>query len=95
LAKLNTGQCELCRRQSSLTAHHLIPRKLHRRNYFRKNHSKDELQHTMLVCRDCHSGLHKLYDEMHLGKWLNTPEKLSRDPLVKKHVDWVSRQRIQ
>jgi len=76
-----------------LTAHHLIPRKLHRRKHFRKHFSKSELQATLLICRDCHSGLHKLYDEMQLGKHLNTIDKLKGDALVKKHIDWVARQR--
>jgi len=78
---------------TQLTAHHLIPRKLHRRKHFKKKFSKDELQVTIPVCKKCHSGLHKLYDEMHLGKYLNTADKLLADPPVKKHIEWVSRQR--
>jgi len=76
-----------------LTAHHLIPRKLHRRTHFKKRFSKVQLQNTIPICRECHSGLHKLYDEMHLGKRLNTPDKLLADPVVKKHIEWVSKQR--
>jgi len=76
-----------------LTAHHLIPRKLHRRKHFKKNFEKAELQNTISICRECHSGLHKLYDEMQLGKTLNTIDKLLRDPQVKKHIEWVARQR--
>ena len=76
-----------------LTAHHLILRKLHRRKHFKKNYAKADLQNTALICRDCHSGLHKLHDEMQLGKTLNTVEKLLRDPQVKKHVEWVARKR--
>jgi len=93
LAKTDVGQCELCKRKSMLTAHHLIPRKLHRRNHFRKKFAKADLQKTALICRDCHNGLHKLYDEMQLGKTLNTVAKLMQDPTVKKHVEWVARKR--
>ncbi len=93
MAKTDVGQCALCRRQSLLTAHHLIPRKLHRRKHFRKNFAKVDLQQTVLICRDCHNGLHSLYDEMQLGKNLNTIAKLLQDPQVKKHVDWVARKR--
>lgn len=93
MAKSTVGQCELCQRQSMLTAHHLIPRKLHRRKHFKKHFEKAELQNTISICRECHSGLHKMYDEMHLGKTLNTVDKLLRDPQVKKHVEWVARQR--
>jgi len=93
--KANVGECELCERQSMLTAHHLIPRKLHRRKHFKKHFVKSELQATILICRECHKGLHKFYDEMHLGKLLNSIDKLKRDPQVKKHIDWVARQRTQ
>jgi len=93
VANNKVGPCALCGRQSHLTAHHLIPRKLHRRNYFKKNISKDVLQSTIAICSQCHSGLHKLYDEMYLAKSLNTIEKLLDDPQVKKHIEWVARQR--
>ncbi len=94
MAKTGAGQCELCERRAALTAHHLIPRKLHRRKHFRKNYAKSELQATVLICRQCHSGLHKFYDEMHLGKHLNCIDKLRADPLIKKHINWVARQRV-
>lgn len=93
MAKTDVGVCELCQRQSALTAHHLIPRKLHRRKHFKKHFEKSRLQATIQICRQCHSGLHKLYDEMHLGKSLNSIEKLLHDPQVKKHISWVARQR--
>lgn len=32
---------------------------------------------------------------MQLGKALNTIDKLAADPLVKKHIDWVARQRVR
>lgn len=78
-----------------LTAHHLIPRKLHRRKHFKKNFDKADLQRTIQICRECHGGLHKLYDEMQLGKMFNTVDKLIADPQVKKHIAWVARQRTQ
>ncbi len=93
MGRTDTGQCELCRRQLLLTAHHLIPRKLHRRKHFKKHYSKIVLQQTISICRDCHRGLHRLYDEMQLGKTLNTLDKLLQDQQVKKHVEWVARQR--
>ena len=89
------GQCELCARQLHLTEHHLIPRKLHRRKHFKKNFTVAQLQQTVALCRQCHVGVHKLYSEMQLGKVLNTIEKLAADPLVKKHINWVARQRVQ
>ena len=46
-----------------------------------------------MVCRDCHTGIHKRYDEMTLGKQLNTLEGLLADPGLMQHFAWVSKQR--
>jgi hypothetical protein len=86
--------CALCHRQTFLTAHHLIPRKLHRRKWFRKHYTRDELQRVVALCRDCHRGLHKLYDEMTLGKLYNSLDKLRADDAVMKHANWVARRRV-
>ncbi|MEM7258612.1 MAG: hypothetical protein AAF404_14635 [Pseudomonadota bacterium] len=92
-AKPVFGPCALCQRRGHLTFHHLIPRKLHRRNFFRKRYTRQELQEGVSVCRTCHNGLHKLYDEMTLGKHLNTLEKLRNDEAVARHVSWVAKRK--
>ncbi len=92
---MNTApdRCELCSRSTALTWHHLVPRKLHRRNFFKKTYSRKALQARVKLCRACHRGIHKLYDEMTLGKQLNSVEKLRADPSVMKHVRWVAKQK--
>lgn len=87
-------RCELCSRCTALTWHHLIPRKLHRRNFFKKKYSRQALQARIKLCRSCHRGIHKLYDEMTLGKQLNSVEKLRADQSVMKHVSWVAKQKV-
>jgi len=89
------GPCELCSRQSHLTFHHLIPKKLHRRPAFRRKYSREVLNSGVALCRPCHSALHRFYDLMYLGKQLNTLEKLREDPKLVKHIEWMGRQRIQ
>lgn len=86
-------RCALCGRAARLTFHHLIPRKLHRRKRFQKQYSRDELNRGVELCRRCHTGLHRLYDEMTLGRELNTLEALRRDPAVQRHAQWVRRQK--
>jgi len=86
------GQCLLCQRESHLTFHHLIPRKLHRRNHFKKHYNKAALNQGIMICRACHSGIHRLYDEMTLGKQFNTLEALQHDEALAKHVAWVAKQ---
>ncbi len=86
-------QCELCQRQLALTYHHLIPRKMHRRTYFRKNFDKAELAKGIWICRKCHNGVHRLYDEMTLAKKFHRLDLLLADEAIKKHVQWVAKQK--
>ena len=90
---LKQGLCQLCGRETALTFHHLIPRKLHRRARFAKNYSREQRNEGIMLCRRCHRGLHKLYSEMELGSRLNSLEALQQDPAVARHVAWVARQK--
>mgnify|MGYP000648655434 CR=1 FL=1 len=87
------GPCPLCQRNVSLTFHHLIPKKMHRRRYFRKTYTRHQLATGIYLCRLCHNGVHDLFDEMVLAKNLNTPALLQRNALLTKHCQWVARQR--
>ena len=73
------GVCACCQRETTLTFHHLIPKKLHRRTFFRKRFDKEELNTGLNVCRACHDGIHDLYDEMTLAKQFSSLEKLLAD----------------
>jgi len=88
------GICLFCQRDCSLTFHHLIPRKLHRRAHFRKHYNKEQLNTGIDICRQCHRGVHKRYDEMTLGKQFSTQELLQADEDLQRHFEWVSKQRI-
>ena len=87
------GTCELCRRTTHLTFHHLIPRKLHRRTRFKKHYSRQDLNRGIDICRQCHNGLHDLYDEMTLARQFSTLDALLGDEAVMRHATWVSRQK--
>lgn len=87
--------CALCGRETELTFHHLIPRKVHRRTYFRNHYDKQQLQRGIDICRLCHKGLHRLYDEMTLAKSLNTLQALREDPSIQRHITWVRKQRTK
>ena len=88
------GPCSLCGRDTELTFHHLIPRKLHRRTFFRKRVPREALQAGVDLCRACHDALHRLYDEMTLAKRLNSLDALRADPALQRHVHWVRKQRL-
>ncbi|MEM7359873.1 MAG: hypothetical protein AAF431_12305 [Pseudomonadota bacterium] len=87
--------CPLCQRQTHLSFHHFIPRKVHRRAHFKKHFSKDELQQGAHLCRQCHSGIHKFYDEMTLAKRFNSLALIKADPALANHFAWVARQRVR
>ncbi len=85
--------CACCGRLVSLTFHHLIPRKMHRRKGFRKRFSKVELNAGVHICRKCHKGVHATYDEITLATRFDTLDKLLGDEALAAHFRWVSKQR--
>ena len=94
-ASIDDSRCPFCARKTHLTLHHYIPRKVHRRAHFKKHYTKHVLASGIRICRQCHSGIHKFYDEMHLAKHLNSCELLLRDEALATHFAWVAKQRIR
>ncbi len=92
--RVRFGQCSLCNRETHLTYHHLIPRKMHRRTHFKKRFDRATLNLGINICRRCHTGLHKLFDEMTLARDLNTLQALRENEAVQKHCAWVRRQKV-
>jgi len=87
------GTCRLCSRPDrELTAHHLIPRTLHKNRWFKKTFTREEMRVTVALCRDCHSAIHRFVDEKTLGRDLNTLEALRSHPPISKFVRFVARQ---
>jgi hypothetical protein len=91
--RVKSGNCLCCGRLTALTFHHLIPKKLHRRAFFRKNFDKAVLNRGVNVCRLCHDGIHDLYDEMQLAKQFSTPEQLLSDESLQRHFAWVAKKK--
>lgn len=89
------GKCRFCQRRCHLSFHHLIPKKLHRRPFFKKHYTREQLNDGVMMCRQCHNGVHRFYDEMTLAKRLNTVDALSSDPDLARHFEWVARQKIR
>lgn len=87
------GSCACCGRMTTLTFHHLIPRKLHRRTAFKKRYSREELNQGIAVCRACHNGIHDLYNEMQLAKEFSNLNALLADAALQRHFAWVAKQK--
>lgn len=87
--------CELCEREvSETTFHHLIPKMLHKRNWYKKKYKKEYLKTNGLnLCDLCHYGIHHFYDEKTLGKEYNTLEKLLESEKIQKHIKWAIKQK--
>ena len=66
---------------------------MHRRARFKKHFSREELNRGIAICRSCHKGIHRLYDEMTLATRLNSLEAIKEDPTLANHFAWVARQR--
>ncbi len=49
---------------------------------------------SIAICRQCHNGIHKYYDEMTLAKRLFTLEAIKSDRHLANHFAWVAKQRI-
>lgn len=92
---MTNADCPLCQRPAALTFHHLIPKKVHGRNFFKKKYNRQDLQTGIYICRLCHNGIHDLYDEMILGKTLNSLEAITADPALAKHFHWVAKQKLR
>lgn len=83
------GICVTCHRHTALTKHHLIPKKRQKKKtQLDANMSLDDV---IWICRQCHDGVHDLYDEQTLANDLNTLEKLTSDERLEKHFAWVSK----
>jgi len=86
----------MCKREGvPLTEHHLIPRAVHGKKSFARRFSKLEMKSRKLICcKLCHNGIHDLIpDEKDLARNYNTLELLLEDDKIKKHVEWVKKQK--
>ena len=76
------------------TLHHLIPRMCHRNQWFQKRFSREQMQTTVPLSRDCHRAIHRLIPrEKELGRNYHTIDLLLAHPEIGKFVRWVSKQR--
>lgn len=80
-------KCELCEREvTRLTAHHLIPKQAVKRKQADSGPTVD-------ICSACHRQIHRLFDNKHLAKELNSVEALRNEPQMAKFLAWVRKQK--
>jgi len=87
------GICSLCERTMPLTRHHLFPKKTHKKMQ-KRGMEKDALLKTiLLVCRPCHSAIHRLIDHETLSSSYNSLSKLLDHAGVFKWAQYASKQK--
>ena len=66
---------------------------MHRRKGFRRRYTREVFNLGISICRQCHRGIHAIYDELTLAKQYYTLELVLADPALSSHFAWVARQR--
>lgn len=84
------GVCELCGRDTPLTAHHLIPRQMHGR-YLKKGYEQEFLNTCAMICRKCHNLVHRFKPNDVLAAEYSTIEKLLEAPFIQRWVAYAQK----
>jgi hypothetical protein len=90
-----TDRCELCgRRETELTAHHLVPRSQHGR--LTRIHDDFDIdaarQRVARLCPGCHRTVHAVLSDRELADAYASIEALRRHPEIARFVAWARRQ---
>lgn len=85
--------CELCARtQLPLTRHHIIPLARHNKAWTQRRFSRDVMKADIaMLCRPCHSQIHRLFDNHELASYYHSIERLQQHSEVQKFIDWVKK----
>ncbi|MCI4671615.1 MAG: hypothetical protein MRZ79_25960 [Bacteroidia bacterium] len=82
--------CELCEREGlPTTKHHVIPRKVHKNKWFRKNFSREAMNETIDLCKNCHRQIHLFFSHKDLARKYHSVELLLEEERVKNYVEWI------
>jgi hypothetical protein len=85
------GQCPICERLETLTRHHLIPRTRHHNRKNKRDFDRAVVQHTIGICRPCHSQIHAVLTEKELERDWNTIALLRSHPEIRRFGEWISK----
>jgi len=86
--------CTLCNRVKELTFHHLIPVTLHNNKWFIKKFGKVYMiMLGIMLCKDCHDYIHKIFKPKKLGRELNTESLLRDNEEMSKFISYIKKQK--
>jgi len=75
--------CLLCETKQVLTLHHLIPRSVQREG----QHSKEECDSTMSLCRKCHNIVHSVFSNVFLARHCATSAAILSNKMILRAVN--------
>lgn len=89
----NDLACELCgRREVKLTRHHLIPRARHNKKRTQRHFSRGEMVGEIaMLCRACHSQVHRTFDNHQLANHYHTVQRLKEHSEMDKFIKWIKK----
>lgn len=86
--------CELCQREKPLQFHHLIPKRLHKKRFYRLKYDKEFLAHQGIwLCPECHRQLHLLFTHEELGRRYHTLEAILDSEKVQKFLRYIRKKK--
>jgi len=85
--------CELCSRtELMLTRHHLIPQSRHNKARTQRNFSREAMKTDIaMLCRPCHSQIHRIFANHELASYYHTIERLQTHSEVQTFINWVKK----
>lgn len=94
--EVEDNHCQLCHRtQFPLTRHHLIPLSRHNKVRTQRNFSREQMSKEIaMLCRPCHSQIHRLFDNHELASYYHTIASLQEHSEVQKFVKWVKKRPV-
>lgn len=89
----DTEACELCGRTAlTLTRHHLIPQSKHNKARAQRTFSREAMKMDIaMLCRPCHSQIHRIFDNHELVNYYHTIERLQAHSDVQSFINWVKK----
>ncbi len=93
---ITEGCCELCARHGlTLTRHHLIPRSRHNKLRTKRNFSRESMaQDIALLCRPCHSQIHRIFSNPELADDYHSIDRLKEHIDIINFIQWVKKRPV-
>lgn len=90
---LPPGTCAMCERHMPLTWHHLFPREVQKKFLKRGFMTSEQRSNGISICRQCHSTIHRSFDNELLAEQLHSLESLLQQESIQKWVAYASKQK--